>query len=193
MNPVPLARRSIRLMAALALMLAAGSGYAEDSAETGKDALRVESSEPADYRGTRQDVESNITDELAVKLRQFDEWTAENEEQQAAAAESGSSAAGGSGASNPSGNASAQTAEGGDDGASPTASPTQAAENENTSLAAEEGQALPRSTAQPPARPDRRAKEDDVARMIREAAEQETDPERRKALMEQYDAYLRNR
>ena len=31
-----------------------------------------------------------------------------------------------------------------------------------------------------------------MARMIREAAEQETDPERKKALMEQYEAYTQN-
>ena len=42
-------------------------------------------------------------------------------------------------------------------------------------------------------RADKPGREDDVARMIREAAEEETDPERRRALLEQYEEYMKSR
>ena len=187
----------------LVLVLVAGASNAADATEKNDDGFRVESSEPDDYRGTRKDVESNITDELAVKLRQFDEWTVDSEEHQAAATTQGGAARGddGADASDRDGRQAGAEATGSDsDGDLPTAGDTHAAlpGSEDTTVAARPGdldstRAVGRSTPQPALRADRRAEEDDVARMIREAAEQETDPERRKALMEQYDAYLENR
>ncbi len=193
--------------------------------------LKVRSSEPEDYVGTQDEVESNLTDELATKLRQFDVWTQEGErqtadaaaqrqaaaEQQAAAdaAASQSQAAGngqlgigpqlahdlsagppGTDASSPVGRSAADPGQ-----AAAATAATQAARA--ASQAGSIGQATPgavggrqsgaaRGQRSPPARMDKAKVEDDVARMIREAAEQETDPERRKALMEQYDAYVRN-
>ena len=70
-------------VATLLLVLVADASSAADAAKKDDDGFRVDSSEPDDYRGTQKDVESNITDELAAKLRQFDEWTADSEEAQA--------------------------------------------------------------------------------------------------------------
>lgn len=191
-------------VAALLLVLVADASGAADAAKKNDDGFRVDSSEPDDYRGTQKDVESNITDELAVKLRQFDEWTADSEEQQAAATAQGGSPPGGDGADASDGGgpqAGAEAAGSESDGDTPTSGDTDADRpgSEDATVAAmptsdlDPTGATGRSTSQPAPRADRRAEEDDVARMIREAAEQETDPERRKALMEQYDAYLENR
>lgn len=190
-------------VAILGLVLVADPSSAADSTEKNDDGFRVESSEPDDYRGTRKDVESNITDELAVKLRQFDEWTVDSEEQQAATTAQGGAASGDDGADASDGDgrqAGAEAARSDSDGDPPASGDTRAERrgSEDTTDATRANdldptRAVGRSTRQPGRRADRRAEEDDVARMIREAAEQETDPERREALMEQYDAYLENR
>lgn len=189
-------------VAVLLLVLVADASGAADAAKNNDDGFRVDSSEPDDYRGTQKDVESNITDELAVKLRQFDEWTADSEEQQAAATAQDGSPPGGDGADASDGGGPQAGAEAGgseSDGDTPASGDTDAERrgSEAATVAATAASDLdPNGAASRPAqpnRPDRRAEEDDVARMIREAAEQETDPERRKALMEQYDAYLENR
>ena len=188
--------------AVFSLVLVAYASGAADATATNDDGFRVHSSEPDDYRGTRQDVESNITDELAVKLRQFDEWTVDSEAQQAAATAPGGSLRGGGTDTSDRGAAQAVAEAAGSEGGNGTSAsgdtdaergradspvaPRAAGEPDST-------EAVGRSTAHPAHRADRRADEDDVARMIREAAEQETDPERRKALMEHYDAYLENR
>ncbi len=177
--------------------------------------FRVDSAKHEDYRGTAEHVESNVTDALAVKLRQFDEWTVDTEAESSAraaksgAAESGKGPSTGSGSGGaegaaPSGQASesfgSQAADDPATGASPESespSPTSSTPTDSSPVAAQRAASRPphedsSSPPQPLPRADRASEEDDVARMIREAAEQETDPERKRALMEQYDAYMEN-
>ena len=167
------------------------------------DEFRVESRRIEDYQGTREDVQATITDDLATKLRQFDEWTVDGEDktaaeaaQQAAAraaaeARAAAAAAGGGqgGAAGGAGSTAAANAGAGPSGPNalpfdPNAAQTPTgAQAANPTVRGGQGQS-------PPTRPDRRSKEDDVAQMIREAAEQETDPQRRQELMDQYEAYM---
>lgn len=175
------------LVASLSIALP-GRGAAS---EEGTD-FPVDSAEREDYRGTKEDVESNLTDKLAIKLRQFDEWTIKGEDQTAAQAgkrggaargadgTTGSDSTGGS-AANPQELPDSQT-QLPQTPASPTGTPP-----------ARSSEELGASSPHPPAKADTSSKEDEVARMIREAAEQETDPDRRRELMEQYDAYMANR
>lgn len=199
---------SVRLRASFCVALALSCSGAGEGGD-----LQVHGSEPEDYVGTQDEVESNLTDELAIKLRQFDEWTHERERQaaaearqrQAAAEQAAADAAAGHGAASantgsPAGQAAADAgqAEGAD-----TATHTNVQDAEATSQVGSIGQtglgAVSGSQSSPvggprsrPTKIDKAKVEDDVARMIREAAEQETDPARRKALMVQYDAYVRN-
>ena len=194
--------------------------------------FHVSSSEAEDYRGTEEEVESNLTDELAIKLRQFDQWTVEGEERSASrsgrnsnspdtagsggagasqgrVARGGDSASRGATSSETEGEASrghqsgtsrseiAATRSGvsgvGDEQTMPNAQSTPVGKGDPTAVAASPRQEQAAgSVPQPPPRGDQPSQEDDVARMIREAAEQETDPDRKKALMEQYEAYRQN-
>ncbi len=179
-------------------VLATSPSFANPEREDG-DGFRVNSADSADYQGTREDVESKLTDELAEKLRQFDEWADETEERNTTSdaqgsLSAGSSGGGGGGASATTLTATSSPAANGQANAAPSRR-AQTTEDESANTVAttgEIGTEIPRSAPQPPPRADKKAQEDDVARMIREAAEQETDPARKKALMEQYDAYLEN-
>lgn len=227
---------------------ASASSAAESTEED--DGFRIESRRIEDYRGTQQDVESNITDDLSAKLRQFDEWTMDSKERAAAetakraaeakaaaeasaaaraaaaasaaaAANAAAAAQGGGGATGVPGAAGGVQGGGATAGASgawpqrpaggrlpvdPNATippqgvdPTRGGRPSSQPMEGGFGTYNPNSTRagpqssqrpQPRVRADRRAKEDDVAQMIREAAEQETDPERRQELVEQYEAYI---
>ena len=236
---------------------ASASSAAESTEED--DGFRIESRRIEDYRGTQQDVESNITDDLSAKLRQFDEWTMDSKERAAAetakraaeakaaaeasAAARAAAAASAAAAANAAAAASAAAAQGGGgatgvpgavggaqgggatagasgawpqrpaggrlpvdpnapiipQGVDPTREPTRGGWPSSQPMEGGFGTYNPNSTRagsqssqrpQPRGRADRRAKEDDVAQMIREAAEQETDPERRQELMDQYEAYI---
>ena len=179
---------------ALAVVLSMASGAAEPAATPSgdDDGFRVESRSLDDYRGTQDDVDSNITDDLATKLRQFDEWTLDGEDraaeeaaQQAAALAAAGGPGGGGGGGSAPGNSGSATGEPntGPFGRNATGDPTGATSGRSGQPGA------PRQSV-PPIRPDRLAKEDDVAKMIREAAEQETDPGRRRELTDQYEAYV---
>ena len=179
------------------------------------DGFRVQSRGTEDYRGTQEEVKFSITDDLATKLLQFDEWTVDGESQtaaqQAASGEQGGAVRdGASSAANPSsgshpaegqGTAAVGQQAAGDSRTPGAGSDPTAAELNSGSHPANTGpfdpnavgtSARPGAQQQPtlPIRPDRRAKEDDVAQMIREAAEQETDPARRQELIDQYKAYV---
>ena len=191
------------LAAAVAAFPAAAATGATEPEDTGQsaedDGFRVESRRPEDYYGTREDVESNVTDDLAAKLRQFDEWTLDGEDQtaadaaqQAAAAAATAAAAAAGGGAGVGGAGGGPAAAGNPNSGSP---PAHAGPFDPNATATPTG--APGANARPgarqpspPIRPDRRAKEDDVARMIREAAEQETDPARRRELLDQYEAYV---
>ena len=202
-------RKGLAVLAAAVLLFASSASAAEPGAEPAgeqsaeDDGFRVESRRVEDHYGTRQDVDTNITDDLAAKLRQFDEWTVDGEGQTAAEAaqqaalaaqQAAAAAAASGGASGAHGGAGSGMAAAGDPGSGshrPSAGPfdPNASGNPTGGLVTQStGPGTPQQM--PPARADRRAKEDDVARMIREAAEQETDPQRRRELMDQYDAYV---
>lgn len=199
----------------LAFVVLAHTAVAE-TASKDKSEFRVDSAEREDYLGTTEEVQSNVTDALAAKLRQFDEWTVDAEAASAArAAESdggpeggagtaGESPSGGSGSADSTGQASrppsSQAAGAAAAAGSPEPSSLSPASNAPAAVTpvsptqSATSRPPPEDSASPPqpARADRPSREDDVARMIREAAEQETDPDRKRALMEQYDAYIEN-
>ena len=194
-------------LVALALLLASSPSISATASEDSD--FHVDSSQAEDYRGTIEEVESKITDELAIKLRQFDEWTVEGENQADAAGarnppRGASPGTEGTDAS-PGQRADSTTSDGTTNGERGDADEKLASKSQSTrvgsedattstttSTASTEGDKPPHDSPQPPATADKPSKEDDVARMIREAAEQETDPDRKRALMEQYDAYIQN-
>lgn len=196
------------------------------------DEFEVTSSKPEDHLGTLEEVESTLTDELAVKLRQFDEWTVESGLDEAGGARGadvsqggpGNGAGGGQGGGAPAAGAGSEQVAA--KGASAADADAQAAgdigatggraasEEGDGQGAAESDMAGPGDSngsaggaRQRPVNPpgggregvphedgaDKPGREDDVARMLREAAEEETDPERRQALLEQYEEYMKSR
>ena len=216
-------------LAAVLSTLPASAAVPAASAESDEeDGFRVESRRLEDYRGTQVEVESNIIDDLATKLRQFDEWTVDGEAktadaaaEQAAADAAAEQAAADAAAQQAAADAAAEQAAadaaaaaasgalvGGGRAAGPPITATDPSSagsqiptvrpfdpNAATIPTGVRGGLTSRRGAQqqqipPLVRPDRRAKEDDVALMIREAAEQETDPGRRQELMDQYEAYV---
>lgn len=156
--------------------------------------FHVDSSRPGDYEGTREDIESNLTDELAVKLRQFDEWAVEREQEAAAEAREGGPPGGDGGDANAAadGTAMAET-----DGRADAASASLSTGNVPVRTRATRPTTAERrfpatSPRRPPPRADKAPQEDDVARMLREAAEQEDNPIRKRELNQQYEAYVRS-
>ncbi len=195
------------------------------------DEFEVTSSKPEDRRGTPEEVESTLTDELAVKLRQFDEWTVESgldiadgapgadafqggPGNGAGGSQSGGAAAPGAGSEQmklerafaADAEAAGDIGATGDGAASEEGDGQGAAEADMTGRPGDSdgsAQGARQRSASPPGgredgaphedRADRPGREDDVARMIREAAEEETDPERKRALLEQYEEYMKSR
>ena len=154
--------------------------------------FHVDSSRPDDYAGTRQDIESNLTDELAVKLRQFDEWAVEREQDAAVAAQDGGPSGG-----DADGAAADSTAMAEADGHTEATSASLPARSVPVRTSATRPTTTERRfpatyPQQPPPKADQARREDDVARMLREAAEQEDNPIRKKELVEQYEAYVRS-
>ena len=202
---MPRAKRTAMRIAALALTVACIAPLADEA--SGDDAsgdFHVDSSRPDDYAGTRQDIESNLTDELAVKLRQFDEWAVEREQDAAAAQAAGAQAGGSPGGDGGDANAhpnAGDAAAGGTamveaDGRADATSASRPARNVPVPTAATRpttaDRRFPATYPQQPAKADRVRREDDVARMLREAAEQEDNPIRKQELMEQYEVYVRS-
>ena len=206
-----MARSGVAVLAAVVLLSPSSVSATESGAEPAAkqsaedDEFRVESRRLEDYYGTQEDVDFTITDDLAAKLRQFDEWTVDGEDQtaaeaaqqaaqaaqQAAAAAAASAAAGGPPGGGAAGSGMAAAGDPGAGAHRPGPNPFDP--NANANPTGVPGAHSTRPGTAPPSplnRPDRRAKEDDVARMIREAAEQETDPQRRRELMDQYEAYV---
>ena len=161
---------------------------------------------------SRDEVANELAEELAVKLKQFDECAerlgsgqaeASSADASVAAAGGGSGGQGASG-SNAGGGAGGemeQVAQGEPSGS--TASGADAAgsmANGRRTGEAAEPPARPRSTAsrtedaagRSGGAPRTRPAEDDIARILREAAEKETDPSRQAALWEEYENYVRN-
>ena len=162
---------------------------------------------------SREEVEERLHTELAIKLRQFDACT---EHLRASQGKAGAGAAGGSGAAT--GGTGALAPGGGERGADAGASPDQVAQGatdaardsvasigreqpEGHSTVGAKGRTdIPQpspgrveqgsGSAREPLR--QSSVEDDVARILREAAEKETNPERRAALWEEYENYVKN-
>ena len=179
----------------MALVVAVGYPSVAATSEDGD--FEVDSSRPEDHIGTKEEVESNVTDNLATKLRQFDEWTIKTENQTAADAQSASGGAnssgqGGSGSQGASGTQGPLTATDGSRRVrhpSGDANARPAWESESTRIGDRENRAVLPTSSQ---RRNNPSEEDDVARILRRAAERETDPVRKRELMEQYDEYVRS-
>ncbi len=151
---------------------------------------------------SREEVEDRLLREFAIKLKQFDECAEQLGSSQAKAASGG--AAGGDGADSGGGQGQDQAAQGGEsepgdstasiedarrretDGAKTTDAADQTAAMRLPSQRTAQGS----GKAREPIR--RHSAEDDVARIIREAAQKETDPKRRAALWEEYENYVKN-
>ena len=160
---------------------------------------------------------SLTTDALEIKLKQFDECLDQDraKEQQAKQAATAAAQAGASG-SNTSGS-NGQQAQTGEAGSDSTPGQSVAAQDEvigedtgNESQnnegktpgslpqlaeipsARTTGSSAPGTTDTIPQGVDNRLVEDDVAKLLREAAEKETDPKLKKELWDQYNAYMQS-
>lgn len=162
---------------------------------------------------SRDEVANELAEELAVKLRQFDECAERlgSGQAEASSAEASAAAAGGG-----SGGQGASGSNGGGEGGAggemervaqsePSGSKAGGADaagsmaNGRRTGEAVEPPAGRRSTAsraedagRSGGMPRTRPPEDDIARILREAAEKETDPSRQAALWEEYENYVRN-
>jgi len=163
-------------------------------------------------RHTQSEVEDELVRQLAIKLRQFDRCL--DQEVAAAAESSAASPAQGSSVADASFAASHRSeqnqgndAEGNpsDSAATDTRPGTATAghRRDQSHSGGEASSATQPSVAETNSRQPRlpstdreqvrrSAVEDDIARILREAAEQETDPARRAALWEEYDNYIKN-
>ena len=134
---------------------------------------------------SRAEVANQLSEELAIKLKQFDDCAERMTNAQAGAnAAVSSPAAAGGGADGEQ----AQVAQG--EPSSSQASTADAAGSvaSRQSAASESEPEAGRSGTQPRTSP----AEDDIARILREAAEKETDPDRQAALWREYENYVRN-
>ena len=201
----------------LALFGAAAAQAAADSAEAsgfdGCDWTMV--SETGNRSGqTREEVADRLAEELAVKLKQFDECAERigSEQANANAADSSFAATGGGGSgqgdfgSNGGSESGAdedweQVAQGersGSRASAPDAWETTAGRRQTGAASRPTAGRRPtaRRTESPPGRSGRMPRtspaEDDVARILREAAEMETDPRRKAELWREYDIYVEN-
>lgn len=163
---------------------------------------------------SRDEVANYLAEELAVKLKQFDECAEQLGPGQADASSTDASvaAAGGGGGgqgvsgSNGGGESGAggeleQVAQGGPSGSKASgAQATGSASSGRQTGAAAEPPVGRRSTAsrtedaagRSGGKPRTDPAEDDIARILREAAEKETDPSRQAALWEEYENYVKN-
>ena len=162
---------------------------------------------------SRDEVANQLSEEFAIKLKQFDDCAERLESEQASAnaGDSNLGAAGGDGSgqgdsgSQGSGGRGTreeqQVAEGGPSGSEASTADSTAAEasQRQTGVAAgpPTGQrSKARSTESAAGRSGRQPRtspaEDDIARILREAAEKETDPDRQAALWKEYENYVQN-